>query len=293
MASLDESSLQALDECQSDFDEGLEQKKEEEEGEAEFEEYVSKYGQHIHIHDNNLVGDDGFVNRQLAAFHAPVDLATKSLFVAFPRKKETINDLPGTPHDHPLRAIAAVLHEAVPGSIIRVFAYSLTDLAAIDLLVHAGKTNTVRILLQQRSNDTQRALNRWVTEVGNKMLLLENLEIRLVSVETLGANSSQASLHMTAIITTTRTVTGSYNLSNLARSGNLELLTVSPTEHRLVETFDDIWIRDIILTNQVEKIYTELQYPACPNSRRKRRYDEVREEVNRRTNRRRADESRT
>ena len=131
-----------------------------------------------------------------------------------------------------------------------------------------------------------------MTEVGNKMLLLENLEIRLASVETLGSNSRKASLHIKAIITTTRTAAGSYNLSNLARSGNLELLTVSPTEQRLVETFDDIWMRDIILTNQVEKIYTKLQYPASPNSKRKRRYDEVREEDNRRTNRRRTGESR-
>ncbi|KAL3934827.1 MAG: hypothetical protein SGARI_003221 [Bacillariaceae sp.] len=193
---------------------------------------------------------------------------------------ETYGDIPGTPSDHPLRAIAAVLDQATPGSTVRVFAYSLTDVAAIDLLVHAGKTKTVQVLLQI-SDSTRKSLKKWTDEVG-KVDILEHMEMRLASAETLGATSPKASLHVKAVVTTDFTAMGSYNLSKLARSGNLETLSVMPTPQSLVQKFDEIWNTAIICTNQVEKIYTELDYPLSPSSKRKRRYDA---DINRRRKR--------
>ena len=100
-------------------------------------------------------------------------------------------------------------------------------MCAIDLLSHHGGSKTVRVLLH-RSTDTRKALAKWVTEIGNKRALLENVEIRLVAMSTFGANSSsKASLDVKSVITDTYTVLGSYNLSNLARAGNFEVIATS------------------------------------------------------------------
>lgn len=259
-------------------DEGLEEqfddeddlRRMEEEGEALFEEVENRYYEQL----RERLGD-GCRDPLLEDFHAGVSLATQSFFIAHPRPMISYSDIPGTPSDHPLRAIAAVLHQAPQPSVVRVFAYSLTDVAAIDLLVNAGKTRTVRVLLQ-RSDSTRKALKKWADEV-EKAGILEHLEMRLASVETLGAMSSMASLHAKAVITINLMAIGSYNLSKLARSGNLETLAVMPTQQSLVHKFDEIWDTAIINTNQVEKIYIELNYPLSPNSKRKRRYDEERE----------------
>ena len=261
-----------------EFDDEDELRLMEEEGEALFEEVEDRYYQRLRA---RLAGD-GFRDPLLLNFHDVVDLSTQTLFIAHPRAMETYEDIPGTPNDHPLRAIAAVLDQAAPGSTVRVFAYSLTDVAAIDLLVHAGKTKTVQVLLQ-RSDATRKALKKWADEVG-KVDILEHMEMRLASAETLGATSSKASLHVKAVVTTNLMAMGSYNLSKLARSGNLETLSVMPTEQSLVNKFDEIWNTALVCTNQVEKIYKELNYPLSPTSKRKRRYDA---EDNRRRNRQR------
>jgi len=137
----------------------------------------------------------------------------------------------GTPNDYPLRAIAAVLESAPDDSIVRVTAYSLTDMLAIHLLSHPGSSKTGRVLLH-RSTESRNALHKWVTEIGNKSALLENVQIRLIAMSAFGVNSNKASLHAKSIITDTHTVIGSYNLSNFTRAGNFEVITVNPHSKR-------------------------------------------------------------
>lgn len=270
-------SLPVEDEPDDDVseEEGAEQEREEIEGEAEFQPHIDRYIEHLH--ENNLFGS-GFYDQRLANFHAPVDLAAKNLFYAKPRKNECIDQVDETPNDHPLRVIAAVLESAPNNSIVRVTAYSLTDMLAIGLLSHHGSSKTVRVLLH-RSRDTRAALAKWVTEIGNRRALLENVEIRLAAMSSFGANSSKASLHAKSVITDNHTVLGSYNLSNLARAGNFEVITVTPTQPESVTTFDDMWENDLVLANQVERIYNELFYPVPRGSKRKARYDAVNAEI--------------
>ena len=273
-------------------EEGAEQERDEEEGEAEFLPHVHRYIQQLH--DNHLLGS-GFYDQRLENFHSAVSLTTKNLYYAKPRPRECIERVDETPSDHPLRAIAAVLESAPDNSIVRVTAYSLTDMLAIDLLSYHGGSKTVRVLLH-RSTDTRKALAKWVTEIGNKRALLENVEIRLVAMSTFGANSSKASLHaksvslqrslgntlpivLNPIITDTYTVLGSYNLSNLARAGNFEVITVTATQQESITTFDEMWDNDLVLTNQAERIYNELYYSAPEGSKRKARYDAINAKV--------------
>ena len=148
----------------------------------------------------------------------------------------------------------------------------------IDLLSHHGISKTVRVLLH-RSTDTRNALHKWITEIGNKRALLENVEIRLIAMSTLGANDNKASLHAQSIITDTHTVLGSYNLSNLARARNFEVVTVTPTQEESITLFDWMWEQDLVLTNQVERICNELYCEAPRGWKRKARYDAVNAEV--------------
>jgi phosphatidylserine/phosphatidylglycerophosphate/cardiolipin synthase-like enzyme len=98
---------------------------------------------------------------------------------------------------------------------------------------------------------------------------------------TLGANSNNASLHAKSIITDTHTVLGSYDLSNLARAGNFEVVTVTPTQKESIT--DWMWGHDLVLANQVERIYDELFYTVPEGSKRKARYDAIDTEIATRT----------
>ena len=256
-------------------EEGAEQEREEVEGEAEFLPHVDRYIQNLH--DNHLFGS-GYYDQRLEHFHEAISLTTKNLYYAKPRPRECIERVDETPSDHPLRAIAAVLESAPDNSIVRITAYSLTDMLAINLLSHHGGSKTIRVLLH-RSTETRKALAKWVTEIGNKRALLENVEIRLVAMSTFGATSFKASLHAKSVITDAYTVIGSYNLSNLARAGNFEVITVTPTQQESITTFDEMWDNDLVLTNQAERIYGELNYPAPEGSKRKARYDAVNAEI--------------
>jgi len=155
----------------------------EEKGEEEFNEIEDRYYQQV----RTRLGT-GHRDPHLDDFHKTIDLVTQSNVSAYPRSMESYDDIPGTPPDHPLRAIAAVLHQAEAGSTIRVFAYSLTDVATIDLLVHAGKSNTVQILLQS-SGSARKSLNKWTDEVG-KADILEHLEIHLCECSNFGSDQT-------------------------------------------------------------------------------------------------------
>lgn len=87
-----------------------------------------------------------------------------------------------------------------------------------------------------RETPVQLLLSGWVTEIGKRRALLENVEIRLAAMSTFGAKSSKASLHAKSVITDNHTVLGSYNLSNLARAGNFEVITVTATQLESVTT---------------------------------------------------------
>lgn len=98
-------------------EEGVEQEREEKEGELEFQPHVDRYIQHLHDTRN------GVYDQRLEDFHTPVKLNLtdncKQVYSAKPRQNECLEQVEGKiPDDHPLRIIAAVLHSA-PNSSFR------------------------------------------------------------------------------------------------------------------------------------------------------------------------------
>ena len=105
--------------------------------------------------DSVAVPDDcfgfGWLDKRVGKLHEGVDLGTKKFYSSVPRPYDrTPADVPP---DHPLRAIAKVLHESPPGSNIRVKCYMLTDWFAIDLLLHYGASHVVQIIIDYATQD--------------------------------------------------------------------------------------------------------------------------------------------
>ena len=131
---------------------------------------------YINLAEQGKIGK-GFFDENLANLHDGIDLLAERAYYAEPKSLSLIeSDIMLTPDQHPLRAIAYILKEAPENSTIRVSAYRLTDLAAIDLLVQAGACREVKsyfILVRQMKMgfrtlslpseklDGQRCWNMW------------------------------------------------------------------------------------------------------------------------------------
>ena len=186
----------------------------------------------------------GFFDENLAHIHDAIDLAAEKVYYTEPKSLSLIErDIRMTPDQHPLRAIACVLNNAPNHSIVRVSAYRLTDLAAIDLLVHAGARTEVRVILHP-CNANQDGLTEFISSFGKvgQAALLEHVEIRLANTTDTSCESSKQSMHMKSIITDTHTTFGSYNLSAFARVANWEeLCVVETTDTAATARFDAHW----------------------------------------------------
>lgn len=218
--------------------------------------YVRQYYESL-SHDD--LGS-GFFHRQLAEFHNGPNLPVDRFFYSAPRSLDEIRSPEMTPPNHPLRAIAWILNNAPENSKVRVYCYRLTDPVAIDLLIHAGDTKTVQVILHDNQK-TRSALKEFFELYGTiaKRALLENVEIRLANLTGTPCASRNVQMHDKSVITDAYTTFGSYNLSAFARVGNWESLCVVDTQQVHRDNFDAIW--DSISTRQFEKYYTEMDSP--------------------------------
>lgn len=76
----------------------------------------------------------GWFIPQMARYHEGVNIMDGTRFFSQPREED--QQPLDTTEDHPLRAVAAAMEAAPDGSVIRVYAYSLTDPYFIDLIIH-------------------------------------------------------------------------------------------------------------------------------------------------------------
>ncbi|KAL3910104.1 MAG: hypothetical protein SGARI_002283 [Bacillariaceae sp.] len=184
----------------------------------------------------------GFFDQNLENLHVGIDVAAENAYYTEPKSLSLIeSDVTLTPHQHPLRAIASILHNAPDNSTIRVSAYRLTDLAAIDLLVRAG---------------------------ARRAALLEHVEIRLANISGAPCESTKLSMHMKSIITDTHATFGSYSLTAFARVANWEELCVIQTTETQTARFDALW--ENLPSRAAENFYSCLQN-VPPGSRRQAR----------------------
>ena len=201
----------------------------------------------------------GFFDQTLENLHVGIDVAAEKAYYTEPKSLSLIESaVTLTPDQHPLRAIASILNNAPDNSIIRVSAYRLTDLAAIDLLVHAGARKEVRVILHPCKRNEE-GLNEFVSSFGKvgRAALLEHVEIRLANISGAPCESAKLSMHMKSIITDTHATFGSYNLTAFARVANWEELCVIQTTETQTARFDVLWEK--LPSRAAENFYSCLQ----------------------------------
>jgi PLD-like domain len=249
------------------YDDGIEEAIDDAEEEASV--YVQRYYDSLTMED---------IGRSLARFHEGPNLPTDRDFYTSPRTLDEIDNPGMTPRDHPLCAIAWILNEAPTTTIIRVYCFRLTDFVAIDLLIHAGATKTVQVILQDNVK-TKEALKAFVKFYGDisRKSLLENVEIRMATTNT-SCESTKVQMHDKCVITDNYTTFGSYDLSAFAHVGNWESITVVDTRQIHIDKFDAIW--QSIPKRQMERYYKELDSPTM-GVKRKSREDQASAESNR------------
>lgn len=235
-----------------------------------------------------VVPDDcfgyGWLDKRVGTLHEGVNLQKKTFYRTVPRRfdKEP-SDIPA---DHPLRAVARVLHESPPRSNIRVKCYMLTDWFAIDLLFHYGASHVVQIIVdyacpadvaeaarlesegKPAPKYTAHALRKFLDffKRANSVLLFETVEIRVANtVDGHCCKYGRSSMHEKTVITDNHTACGSYNLTGYARCKNWESLHVFATNQDVLEGFDTHWDalgEDRELTNVYPDIFQDVEQAA-------------------------------
>jgi len=230
------------------------------------DEYVQSY---CDLMTSERMGTDGWFDSTLHDLHAGINLSERRTFYSSPRSLDEISQPERTPENHPLRAIAWVLEQARSRSVVRIFCYMLTDLAAIDLLIHHGASKTIRIITQD-SRKTRERLNEFFSLYGtvSKRAFLERVHVRLANLSGTPCASRNVQMHDTSVITERHTTFGSYNLTALGRVGNWESLTVVDTEQLHIDRFDSIW--NDIEGREIETFYHEMDSPTRGPKRRRR-----------------------
>ncbi|KAL3920395.1 MAG: hypothetical protein SGARI_006956, partial [Bacillariaceae sp.] len=211
------------------------------EGEKDAAEYVDSI--YASLKASSTPPVDGWFIPDLANFHQGVDVFSTSRFFCEPREwDQAPSDVPVA---HPLRAIADVLDKAPNRSLVRVWAYSLTDPYAIDMLTHHSKFKTMRVILHPDRYSVEQILkfcrNIPSSKEGDPIILIKSLvQIRVAKMNAHHCEY-RSSMHRKAIITASKIVVGSYNLSCLARCKNAESVYVVDTTEADKNQFDATW----------------------------------------------------
>ena len=194
----------------------------------------------------------GWFNQNLEDLHTKVTLEVGSRYTTCPRPYDAENS-PRLPANHPLRVIAKVLHDAADGSLIRVYAYMLTDPFAIDMLIHYGKKNPIRLILYRDEDgynlkSLRKFFAKYGTLAGNAFE--QRIQVQWVMKDT--AHCSRCTqMHMKTVITDDTCLIGSYNLSCPARCANWENLVALRSTEKDKADFDSLWT--LLATAQSER----------------------------------------
>ena len=247
------------------------------EDDSELDEEDARLSRMVVEHYQRLLPEDlgcGFFQRGLETFHQGPNLPIDMAYFATPRSLQSIPRYDETPAVHPLRAVAWILNEAVAGTTIRVFCYRLTDIVAMELLIHAGSKCEVQVILSPDAAN-ERGLNDFVDAVGpiGRNAILENMEIRLANLSGSLCESRKVAMHQKSIIADQFAAVGSYNLSTFARVGNWEEVFIVPATQSHKTRFDEMW--DQLYTRPMERFYHRFQGSSIPlGPKRTRRQEE-------------------
>jgi phosphatidylserine/phosphatidylglycerophosphate/cardiolipin synthase-like enzyme len=187
----------------------------------------------------------GWCIPQMTNYHDGVDISDGRRYFCQPREAD--QQPSDTPKDHPLRAIAAVMEAAPNESLIRVYAYSLTDPYFLDLIIHHCKAKPTHVILEPNElsiNMIKRICSAFdAAKAGNSepaksILQSTNIKFRVANCN---LHYPETSMHMKGIITDKWTILGSYNFSLDARCKNWEQLLCVHSQQVDTVWFDAIW----------------------------------------------------
>jgi hypothetical protein len=138
------------------------------------------------------------------------------------------------------------MHDAPELSVIRIYAFSLTDPYVIDMIAYYAKSKQVKIILHPDQH-TIRRIQEFCNNVPTaadgsnpKHLISRLVEIRAFPIESPFFNEFTA-MHVNSIITDSLKVTGSYSLSVQARCKNIELVDCVKSTETDKAVFDFVW----------------------------------------------------
>jgi len=194
---------------------------------------------------NSLTPEDlgsGWCNKRPKDLPTNVSLSVGSRYTTSPRPYDSETN-PCIPQDHPLRAITKAFNDAADGTLIRIYAYMLTDPFAIEMLIHYGKANPVRLILFNDEDDFNRkALKKFFKKFGTLAAdaFKERIALQWAMKDTAHC-SRYTQMHVKTVITDNFCLMGSYNLSCPARCANWENLVALQTTEKDKSDFDSLW----------------------------------------------------
>lgn len=217
----------------------------------------------------------GWFIPQMSNYHHGVIVSEGRRYFSQPREED--QQPLDTPKDHPLRAIAALMDAAPAGSVIRVYACSLTDPYFIDLITHHCKEKPTQVILEPNEvslHAIKRVCSAFdATKAGNSepakaILQSTNIKFRVANCY---PHFPETSMHMKGLITDEWTLLGSYNFSMAARYKNWEQVLCVRSQQVDTLWFDSLWgsllDREIDLWNYDGSLFRKKQKRRHSSSR--------------------------
>lgn len=128
----------------------------------EEEEADKSYDTHVEaVFESNSSDDSGWYLDHIATFHENTTAQAGGTYYSSPAAYSA-----PLPSHHPLRVIAKITDDAPNGSVVRVYAYMLSDMDAIGLLAHHANHKTVNVILHPSTLSFNRMTQFFISETA-------------------------------------------------------------------------------------------------------------------------------